>query len=301
MLTLIKDVKFYCIISYLHGLYGYFTFHNHTFVKKSFLIFFFFIGLFFLLTAQKFEKTVIGVYQGKPLFIQNPYNPQLNKFCIEDVYVNGMKQDINYRLSAFRINFKNTEEFTPVTIRIVYGDSTCIPRVVNGSVIQFHSAYKFLDINLNDTALYWSVEGEREAGTYIIERLEGDKWIDEYAIDAEANFDYAEYTYLPSLEKGSNKYRIKYAFGDGSYLYSYEAEYEHYPEPVDFYPKVGNNLIRLSRPATFEVYDQKGDLVCQGKGAEIDISLFRPGDYLVYFDNQQMATFKRNKRPPVPK
>jgi len=261
-----------------------------------------FVFLSFLFPPQDLtsgmEKTLVGVYQGEPIFIQNPYQSEKNQFCVAAVYVNDRKVDLNYRLSALKVDFKGTDLFTPVSIKITYRDSLCSPEFVNPRAVFFHTSYKFLSIELSDSALYWTTEGERETGIYTVEKLQDGIWIDQEVVSAEAKFEFTEYIHYPQFEEGPNKYRIKYDFGNGRYLYSSEVEYEHYPDPVEFEPFNTNNKLTLSRSAYYEVFNQKSELVLSGTGIEVDVRYLRPGDYVIYFDRKQPASFRRNKQPP---
>ena len=250
-------------------------------------------------TIPRHEKTIAGVFQGEPIYIKNPYDRITRQFCVSEVYLNDRKLDLNYRLSALKVSFRGTDLFTPVSIRVVHRDSTCKSDFVNPNAILFHSSYKYLSVSVADSGLYWSTEGEREAGTYLVEKLQQGIWVEEAEIPAQGKFEFASYVHFPFYEEGPNKYRIKYDFGGGyRYLYSTEVEYQHYLDPVTFQPAVTNNRVYLSRSAYFEVFDQKGAMILSGTGKEIDIRYIRPGDYVVYFDQRQPATFRRNKIQP---
>ncbi|MEM9328103.1 MAG: hypothetical protein AAGA85_20720 [Bacteroidota bacterium] len=248
--------------------------------------------------SEGFEKTIVGVYQGKPLYVKNPYNKTSKQFCVSEIQVNNRRLDLNYRLSALKVSFQGTDLFTPVTVRIFHQDSLCSPEIVNERSIHFHSSYKFLVTSLTDSALYWRTEGEREIGTYAVEKLDGGVWVEQESFKSQGKFEFAEYVFYPELDIGPNKYRVKYDFGTGRYLYSREAEYEHYPDPVKFKPVTTNFKLNLSRSAFFEVYNQKSELVLSGTGTEVDVRNLRPGDYVIYFDRNQPETFRRDHRPP---
>lgn len=251
------------------------------------------------LPMDKNEKILAGVYQGESIYVKNPYNRESREFCVSDVYLNDRRLDLNYQLSALRITFDGTDLFTPVSIRVVHRDSTCASDIVNPMAVLFHSSYKFLSVYAADSGLYWSTEGEREIGTYLVEKLQGGIWVDEAEISSEGKFESATYVHYPFYEVGPNKYRVKYDFGSGNrYLYSEEIEYQHYLDPVTFEPAVTNNRVFLSRSAFYEVFDAKGDKILSGTGTEIDIRFIRPGTYVVYFDNQQPGSFRRNKIQP---
>lgn len=249
--------------------------------------------------SVKNENTLAGVFQGEPIYIKNPYNKDTREFCVSDVYLNDRRLDLNYRLSALRVTFEGTDLFTPVSIRVVHRDSVCTSEIVNPLAVLFHSSYKFLNVYAADSGIYWTTEGEREIGTYLVEKLQNGIWVDEAEVGSEGKFELASYVHYPMYEVGPNKYRVKYDFGSGNrYLYSEEIEYQHYLDPVTFQPAVTNNRVFLSRSAYYELFDAKGAMILSGTGTEIDIRYIRPGNYVVYFDNQQPGSIRRNKIQP---
>ncbi len=256
----------------------------------------FLLSLFFHFQVQdEVEIEIIGVYQGKTLFIQNPYRPTEKRFCIRSVFVNNRRLDLNYDLSAIKIDFENNDMFTPVTIRVVSSDSICSPIIINPDAILFHTSYKFTHVSLSDTALVWETEGEREAGTYFVEKLQNGIWLEMDRISAKGLFELAEYRYIPRLEEGGNKYRVKYEFGNDKYLYSSEVDFDYYPEPVTFSPKTTSRKLTFSRPAFYEIYDGNSKLVLSGQGLEVDVTRLWPGDYVIYFDGRDPGVFTKER------
>jgi hypothetical protein len=248
------------------------------------------------LLSQKLEIDLAGVYQGTALFIQNPYTQKDGLFCIKDVYINNRRQELNYESSALILDFKGHELYTPVAIRIVSKDSLCKPIILNPDAILFHTSYKFTSVSLTDSSLIWTTEGERQAGTYIIENLQGIYWQEVGRIKAMGKFEIAEYRFQPELVEGGNKYRIKYEFGNGWYLYSNEMDYDYYPEPVSFRPNKVRDIITLSRFSPFEIYNQKSELVLSGSGNQIDVTQLLPGNYVIFFNGKDPGAFTKLRR-----
>lgn len=244
--------------------------------------------------GQQKGKEIVGVYQGTSLFIQNPYLPQKSEFCVKAIYLNGRKLDMNYNLSALKIDFEN-DLFTPVVIKILSNDSLCNPIILNPDAIFFHSFFKFSELELSDSLLTWTTEGEKSSGAYTIEKLENGFWNPVHTLPTKGKFERASYSYNISLEEGANKYRIKYDFGNGRYLYSTEIDYDYYPEPVTFTPKKTRSKLTLSRSASYEIYDPNGKKVMSGQGTTIDVSALFPGDYVIYFDGRDPAVFTKSE------
>ncbi|WP_425391399.1 hypothetical protein [Ekhidna sp.] len=242
----------------------------------------------------KTETKLAGVYQGKTLFVQNPYDKQSKEFCVESVYVNERRLNLNYRLSALKIDFDGFDMYTPVKIRLEHRDTLCVPVIINPEAILFHTIFRFSEISLTDSALVWETKGETGVGTFEIERLNNGIWIEKESMPSRGRYEGARYTYFPNLEEGANKYRIKYIFPRGSrtrYLYSREVDFDFYPEPVEFKPKSAKTRLYLSRSTHYEIYDQARRLVHEGQGNEIDVTVLRAGTYVIYFNGKDPGTF----------
>ena len=253
-----------------------------------------FLVLYFLLPTvdqePQNETHYTGVHQGNTLFIQNPFDAKSDEFCISEVYVNGKRKKFNTRLSALVLDFDDLDLFTPVSIRIIHKDS-CNPVIINPDAIFFHTTFSFKNINVTDSLLSWKAVGDKPGGQYIIEKYADFHWKDLDVIDAKGRFEGTSYEYVPYLEEGANKFRIKYVFPDGSYLYSRELDIHFYPEPVTFSPKRTSRMIRFSRSAQYEIYDPKDEVVLEGVGNEVDVSRLWKGEYVIYFDGKDPGTF----------
>ncbi len=240
------------------------------------------------------ETNLAGVFQNKTLFIQNPYNRGTREFCVQEVRINGQRVETNYNLSALKIDFKGFDSYTPVKIKILHKDTLCTPIIINPDAILFHTIFRFSEVVLTDSTLMWYTKGERGIGEFEIEKLSNNFWIDQEIIKAGGRYEGQEYVHYPSLDEGSNKYRIRYNFPPGSrvdHLYSEEIEYEFYPEPVEFNPKSAKTRLILSRATHYEIYDKGQNLVLEGQGNEIDVRVLRRGEYIIYFDGRFPGVF----------
>lgn len=233
-----------------------------------------------------------GVYQGKSLFIQNPYDQEINGFCITSVSINGKQQAFNYKLSAIKIDFTGMSKNSPVTIRITHR-AGCSPIIINRDAINYHTTFSFQEISVTDSVLVWQTRGEREHTRYVLERYENGIWLEQDTIPAEGTFGGSMYVHFPEIKEGANKLRLRYIFPGGNYLYSREIDFHHYPEPVTFTPFVAERELVLSRAARYEIFDAGGDLVLTGKGATVDISKLPRGEYVIYFNDTDPGAFTK--------
>lgn len=256
------------------------------------------VSVFSVSNAQvesAYETNLAGVFQGKTLFIQNPYNRESNSFCVDKVYINDQPVDINYQLSALKIDFSGYQLFSPVQISVHHADSLCRPVIINPEAVLFHTIFRFSSVVLSDSALAWTTKGEKGIGQFLVEKLENGIWIQQSEEAASGIYEGAYYEYVPLLSEGGNKFRIKYVFPSGGrakYLYSWEVEYDHYPEPITFRPKSTKSKLILSESTHYEVYDGNQKMVLSGTGNEVDVRSLRKGEYVIYFNGDDPGVFQ---------
>jgi hypothetical protein len=254
------------------------------------LLFLIFLNFTFAL-AQDGELLLTGVFKGESIYIQNPYDADSDRFCIQQIVINGKTRPVNLSLTAVRLNFDQFDLYTPVTIQIHYGDS-CKPKIVNPEAVLYHSSFKYDSLVLNDSIMHWYTKGDRRDGRYEIEQLKGDMWDLVKTMRSKGRFDGAQYVYFPTHRDGGNKYRIKYVLPRGRYLYSAEMEYYHYPEGVSFSPRVVTDKMNLSREASFQIL-KDGEVILKGKGKVIPLRKLAPGDYSIILDGDEDTFVKK--------
>lgn len=250
-------------------------------------------------TSAQNESNAIsysGVYKGAPLFIQNPYLSSEGTYCIKEIYINERRANINYQRSALMLNFSSVQQYSPVSIRIVYSDSTCTPILLNPDAIRYHSIFSFEKVVISDSSIHWQTKGEQPEGTYEIESFNLGYWEPLETFSSKGVFGGSSYEFFPVYEEGPNKFRVKYSNGDET-LYSQEIEHVFYPEPVTF-KRVGSKII-LSRACEYVVTDEQNFDILTGSGKEIDISTLGNGEFYLIFDEEQAELFRKNDNVKV--
>lgn len=243
---------------------------------------------------SKTETHLTGVFQGKALFVQNPYDPETKRFCINEVTVNNKPQPVPLNRVAVKIDFDYMDLHTPVALRLKHG-AGCRPVIINPDAIKYHSAFSFQSINFYDSTINWETKGEKGQGRFILERYNLGIWDQTDTLVSKGAYSGAEYHIFPQVEEGANKYRVRYEIPNGEYLYSNEIDFHYYPEPVTFSPSQTRGKIKLSRRATYKIYDAGGKMVLSGEGSSIDASALPPGNYVVYFNDKDPGVFDRLK------
>ncbi|WP_258105012.1 hypothetical protein [Marinoscillum sp. MHG1-6] len=256
---------------------------------------FFALYIFFLGSLDHGEIAVsdthlVGVYKGRPLFIKNAYDPVSRTFCVEGIEVNNRPIRFPARVSAIKVDFAGIDLYAPVTLKIIHSDS-CEPIVINPDAIFYHSLFSFKKVTATDTLITWETVGEKKGGVYVVEKIETGLWQAQQEVVAEGHYAGGNYKHIPSLEQGSNKFRIKYVFPNGEYLYSQEIDMHFYPDPVTFEPKKTGKEIHFSRSAFYEIYDAGSTKVLDGTSDFVDVSVLPDGDYVIYFDGDDPGMF----------
>ncbi|CAN5550076.1 hypothetical protein BH23BAC1_BH23BAC1_11930 [soil metagenome] len=170
------------------------------------------------------EMTISGFYNGKNIYVQNPFSANLKDFCIEKIYVNSILQVENPLTSAILIDLSYLILHEPVEIRIFYKEG-CLPEIINPEVLEKKDQFKFTFIQVNQYHLQWTTRFETGEGNFIIEKFDDDHWQEIGAVAGkELNYE-AKYSYPSNSKKGLNRYRIKYKEKEGRIFYSNEVDF----------------------------------------------------------------------------
>jgi hypothetical protein len=236
--------------------------------------------------------TLTGVYQGKNLYIQNPFTGNQKDFCANDVYVNDVKVHSNIQSSAFEIDLSHLKVQEPVTIKITHKDD-CKPKILNPQVIKATSSFQFSSFNVDKDHLIWSTKGEKPGGKIFVEHFLYNSWVTIKEMPAKGGVIINNYDLKSAHNSDLNKYRIKFVEPDGQVFYSQIVEFKSDLEKVTFYPTRVSDKITLSREADFEILDAYGSVVKKGRGKEVDLTGKPSGVYYLNVDNQTNKIFKK--------
>jgi hypothetical protein len=236
--------------------------------------------------------TISGVYQGKNLYVQNPFAGNMRDYCTNEVYVNEVKKEYNVASSAFEIDLSFMKIGDPVTIKITHKDD-CKPKVLNPQVIQATSAFSISSFSVDQDKILWTTKGERPKGKIFVEQMRYNTWVIVKELPGKGQALMNSYEVESFNHSGVNQYRIKYLEVDGQIKYSSTVEYTSTLEPVTFYPHRVTDKITLSRPVEYELQDAFGNVIRKSKGSEIDIASSPSGVYYLNCDNQTFKIFKK--------
>jgi 3-dehydroquinate dehydratase len=242
--------------------------------------------------TQAGEIVLAGTYQGKNIYVQNPFTGNLQDFCAVEVFVNNSKATINLNASAFEIDLSFLQSNDEVLVKIVHKDD-CKPKVLNPNVIKSNTHFHFIDIAITDQKIVWTTKGEKVVGRFYIEHFWHNSWIIVNEVDSKGGLGTNHYEIAEKHHSGTNKYRIRFKDATGQFFYSKVLEHASQKEPITFSPKKAVNTLVLSQHTHYEICDANGTSLLKGSGIHISVSSLKPGEYFLNIDNRTEKFTKR--------
>jgi hypothetical protein len=248
-----------------------------------------------LVSTASFSTGVIvleGIYQGKNLYIQNPFGSSGVGFCVQEVRVNGNVTTDEIASSAFEIDLRNFQFKLgdKVEIKIIHKDD-CKPKVLNPEVLNPKSTFEIVSMSLEkDLTFKWSTKGEAGKLPYSIEQFRWNKWVKVAEVEGMGTAELNNYSFKVVPHSGKNQYRVKQIDYTGQPKFSKTLEYMSSSPAVTFSPAKVSKEISFFNGDTpvetmFEIYDQFGNIVKRGFASTIDASSLTKGVYYLNYDN----------------
>ncbi len=269
--------------------------------KSVFIQFNFLITLLFSLNFTLFGKDdsgsssffiLNGAFQGKNLYVQNPFTPNMKDFCTDEVYLNNTKIMGQIKSSAYEIDLSHLNINEPVSIKITH-KAGCKPKVLNAQVIRLNSNLQFSSFVVDNVNIQWATKGEKLGDKMYVEQFVYNNWIMLKEFPSKGSISNSSYTFETNHHSGNNKYRIKYVDKDGTAFYSKVVDFVSVLPEVNFWPKRVSNKIYLSRGTDYEITDEKGTVLNKGKGKEIPCESLKEGVYYLNIDNRTEKFLKK--------
>lgn len=252
----------------------------------------------FLLTAQLYshagEIVLKGVYQGKNLYVMNPFASSGVGFCVFEVRVNGQMTTDEINSSAFEIDlsifqFKKGEKL----VIIIKHKDGCTPKVINPEVLKPQSTFVSSLMKVSrDGLLTWTTIAESGSLPFIVEQFRWNKWIKVSTIVGKGSSAKNNYSVKVNPHSGNNRFRIKQIDYTRKPRYSKEIRFRSMDPPVSYSPAKPINEIVFSRETMYEIYDYYGNLIDKGISAKVNISGLAKGDYFLNYGTVT-ETFKK--------
>lgn len=257
-------------------------------------LFFVVLLLAFSFFSQAADIVLKGVYQGKNLYVMNPFSSSGVGFCVFEVRVNGQLTTDEINSSAFEIDLSvfQLKKGDKLNIVIKHKEG-CKPRVINPEVLKPQSTYvaKLMKVS-REGKLTWATTRESGSLPFIIEQFRWNKWITVATIEGKGTSGQNNYSVKVNPHSGNNRFRIKQVDYTQKPRYSKEIRFRSMSQPVTFSPSRPSREIVFSEETMYEIYDYYGNLIDKGIKAKVDISGLAKGDYFLNYGTKT-ETFKK--------
>ncbi|MFN5183339.1 MAG: hypothetical protein ACK5D5_10000 [Bacteroidota bacterium] len=251
--------------------------------------------------SQSDSIALDGNYQGRNLYIQNPFTDGTSGFCVTKVFVNGSPTKDEIQSSAFEIDFKSLDikMGDPVQIKIRY-KTNCKPKVLNPEVLKPKATFEIVEIKLSaDGNLEWITKNESGKLNFIVEQFRWNKWVKLGEVEGVGTQTNNNYSYKVAIHSGKNQVRVKQIDYTNQAKLSRSAELTANICNIEFGPVKTSTDINFTCSDTkvpaetmFEVYDQYGNVVKKGNANKINVSDLKKGLYYLNYDNK-MGEFNK--------
>lgn len=257
----------------------------------------FFLALTTIAAIQLNAGVIVleGHYQGKNLYVQNPFAGSGVGFCTFEVTINGEVTTDEVNSSAFEIDFANFELKVgdPVTIKIKHKDD-CKPKVLNPEVLKPKSTFEIVNMNIDrDGTFEWTTRKETGKLTFIIEQFRWNKWVYVGEKDGVGSSSENTYSFKITPHSGENKFRVKQVDYSRKPRYSQAAKFVSGAAEITFSPVKAKTEVNFTRETQFEVYDSFGNIVKKGYSNKVDVSNLKKGIYYLNYDNKTDTFVKK--------
>ncbi|MCX7862526.1 MAG: hypothetical protein N2449_05980 [Bacteroidales bacterium] len=244
--------------------------------------------------SQAGEIVIEGIFQGKNIYVMNPFASSGVGFCVFEVTVNGKVSTDEINSSAFEIDL-SVYQFNigdKVTIVIKHKDN-CVPKVLNPEVLKPKSTFNVTSIEVTkDGFLKWTTTNESGKLPFIVEQYRWNKWIKVDEVEGKGTAGTNSYSVKVFPHSGNNKFRVKQVDYTKKPRMSQDVLFKSLQPPVTITNKKFENEITFSAETMYEIYDYYGNRILKGIGSKVDISGLKKGDYFINYDNT-MDQFKK--------
>ena len=186
------------------------------------------------------EIVLNGIYQGKNIYVMNPFAGDGVGFCVSKITVNDQLSTDEINSSAFEIdlsiyNFQIGEK----VVIVIEHKSNCTPKVLNPEVLKPVSSYKIssMKVDIKTEELIWTTSNEKGSLPFYVEQFRWNKWVRLGTVDGKGSSGANTYTYKVLVHSGLNKYRVRQRDFTGVDNISRPVPFRSQKAPVTFEPK----------------------------------------------------------------
>jgi hypothetical protein len=249
-----------------------------------------------LMGAPVWAGTLVleGNYQGKNLFIQNPFSEAGVGFCVYEVTVNEQIATDEINSSAFEVDMNNfgLKLGDKVIVKIKHKDG-CTPLVLNPEVLRPKSTFDIVKQGVAADGTYtWTTSNETGELPFLVEQKRWNKWVKVGEVPGTGTPGEHTYSFKVTPHSGENTFRVKQVDLTKKARFSQTVNFtDATVGTITWSPLKPKDEVLFSGNTLYEVYDQYGNIVKRGYANRIDVSGLKKDLYYLNYDNKMGETF----------
>jgi len=235
-----------------------------------------------------------GNYQGKNIYVQNPFSGTGVGFCTFEVKVNGQVTTDEVNSSAFEIDLNNFQlnMGEKIVVSLEHKDD-CRPKVLNPEVLKPKSTFETTSIKVDGQTLKWATKNESGQLPFIVEQFRWNKWIKIGEVEGKGSSAAHNYSFEITPHSGENLFRVKQIDYTTEANISKSARVRNNTEELTLKSlKIKANL-EFTGETMYEIYDAYGNIIKKGYTATVDCANFKKGIYYANYDNKTEKFIKK--------
>lgn len=253
------------------------------------------LGLFAIsLAGQAGVIVVEGNYQGKNLFVQNPFSEAGVGFCVYEVTVNDQVATDEINSNAFEIDMANfgLKVGDKVVVKIMHKDG-CTPLVLNPEVLKPKSTFDIVKQQVTpDGVFHWTTTNETGELPFMVEQKRWNKWVKVGEVMGKGTPGENSYEFKVTPHSGENTFRVRQTDMTKKARFSQSVAYtDPSVAAITWSPAKPKDVITFSGNTLYEIYDQFGNIVKRGYANSVDVSTLKKDLYYLNYDNKMGETF----------
>lgn len=234
-----------------------------------------------------------GSYQGKNIFIQNPFSEAGVGFCVFEVNVNDQIATDEINSSAFEVDMNNfgLKLGDKVVVKVKHKDG-CTPVVLNPEVLKPKSTFDIVRQSIAADGTYtWTTMNETGELPYVVEQKRWNKWVKAGEVMGAGTPGEHTYTFVVTPHSGENTFRVKQTDLSKRPRYAAAVTLSSSNAPITWSPTKPKEEIVFSGKTLFEIYDQYGNIVKRGFDDRVEVATLKKDLYYLNYDNKMGETF----------
>lgn len=248
------------------------------------------------LCAPAFAGVLVleGNFQGKNLFVQNPFSEAGVGFCVFEITVNDQIATDEINSSAFEVDMNNfgLKQGDKVVVKIKHKDG-CTPVVLNPEVLKPKSTFDIVKQSISSDGMFtWITSNETGELPFVVEQKRWNKWVKVGEVMGTGKPGEHSYEFKVTPHSGENTFRVKQVDLTKRARFSEGVQYTDPSVPaVTWSPAKPKDEIVFSSNTLYEIYDQYGNIVKRGYANKVDVSTLKKDLYYLNYDNKTGETF----------